>query len=310
MSFRLPQLANKSHLDTLVAKIKELKIEVVIIDPLYLCLLTGTTNVEASNLFQMGPLLREVAERCLEAGATPILVHHARKAGRQATLEPTELEDLAFAGIQEFARQWMLLSRREKYEPGTGSHRLWLESGGSAGQSGRWDVDVEEGATNETQPTHWKWQVSVRTATAGVAFQKEAKEKSKQDADAQKAKADDNAILAVLQKHDPKQEGMSLTKTRDLAGLRSDRMTRAVVRLLDDARVEKIDLAIPNGKTSTRVVDGLRMLNPKGDHDDQDRDQDLYASRSASDQDTHHPLKGGVSGSGSGQGEEPQELAD
>ena len=46
-------------------------------------------------------------------------------------------EHIAWAGFQEWARQWLLIGRRQ-YQPGSGEHRLWLNVGGSAGHSALW----------------------------------------------------------------------------------------------------------------------------------------------------------------------------
>src|SRR5207247_2102540 len=104
-------------------------------------------GASASNLYEVGPLLRRVGESCLAAGATPILVHHANKsvAKKTETQQPLDLDDLAFAGIGEYARQWLLINRRTPYMPGRGDNRLLLAVGGSAGHSGCWQVDVDEG---------------------------------------------------------------------------------------------------------------------------------------------------------------------
>ena len=75
----------------------------------------------------------------LPAGACAIvLLHHtSRGANRQRNFAPATLEDLAYSGVSEFSRQWLLLSRRSEYVPGTGRHELWFSVGGSAGHSGQ-----------------------------------------------------------------------------------------------------------------------------------------------------------------------------
>src|SRR5262249_34682913 len=154
----------------------------VIIDPLYLCLLAG--NVEgrqASNLYDMGPLLLGIAQTCLDAGATPILVHHARKQnqairGREG--EPLDLEDLAYSGVAEFARQWLLVARREEFDPEVGEHELWLSVGGSAGHAGLYGLDVREGVLDDAFGGR-QWQVIVQSATKTIQANARAKEERK-----------------------------------------------------------------------------------------------------------------------------------
>ena len=148
--FRLPRLGDPAELATLRRLIAGRGLEVLILDPLYLALLAGSREVNAANLYEVGPVLADVAACCLEAGATPILAHHARKnRDVRDRGEPLDLDDLAFAGVAEFARQWGLISRRTPYEPGSGRHELWLSVGGSAGFSGLYGVDIDEGQVDE-----------------------------------------------------------------------------------------------------------------------------------------------------------------
>ena len=88
---------------------------------------------DAGNLFVVGRYLQAISDLVRDTGVTPILCHHLRK-GVTEPHEPAELEDIAWAGFQEFTRQWLLLNRRSRYEPDQpGHHELWMNVGGSAG---------------------------------------------------------------------------------------------------------------------------------------------------------------------------------
>jgi hypothetical protein len=145
----LPRIGNAEHLEALQRLLTEKKIEVLFIDPVYLAMPGG----DAGNLFIQGELLSGVSALCQELGVTLILAHHTKR-GVVDPFQPPELEDIAWAGFSEFARQWLLIGRREKYEPGSGEHRLWMNVGGSAGHSALWAVDVSEGVRTHGQTRH------------------------------------------------------------------------------------------------------------------------------------------------------------
>ena len=72
-SFQLPRLNVDSDCEKINEFIRDNGVEVVIIDPLYLCL--GVTGNATANLFETGPVLQKFAATCLNAGATPLFVH-------------------------------------------------------------------------------------------------------------------------------------------------------------------------------------------------------------------------------------------
>lgn len=162
----LPRLDNAKHLEMLKQAIQETGAEVLFLDPCYLAM----PGADAGNLFLQGERLRSIAEICQEHAVCPILLHHLRKRAKgDHSFDPPELDELSWSGFSEFARQWWLLGRREPYEGGSGSHKLWLSIGGSAGHSALWAVDVEEGIAGAPR----RWEVSLSRPEEARAVKKE-----------------------------------------------------------------------------------------------------------------------------------------
>src|SRR5262249_34947284 len=157
------------------------------------------------------------ARACLDAGATPILAHHTTKpAGR--TCEPLDLCDLAYAGIQEFAAQWLLYSRREPYLAGTGQHKLWLNAGGPCGQGGLLGINIEEGQPGEPLGGR-RWNAGVIPAHQELAERKDKADRKKDDKRREQKRKQEAAYMKALDRLDPKKQGAGQTRVRDAAGM-------------------------------------------------------------------------------------------
>ncbi len=282
-SVELPQLGVAEQVLDLVEQVVEFGIEVLFIDPLYLCFLAGVSagEVSASNFYQTGPLFKELSARLLAVGCTPILVHHYKLTRADHYAEP-QLDDLAYSGIQEFVRQWILLGRREKYQPGTGIHRLWLSAGGSVGHGGLWAVDIDEGQQGEDF-TGRKWDVTVQPA--GDVRRHESEEKADRQREKQERKDtdDDTRLLAAVDKLATPERAAPYTQARDLARLNSAQMLRAVARLVERHALQEATVMVSTGRGGKvqREVRGLRR--PKRSDGETARTDgtggsDLYAS--------------------------------
>ena len=244
-SDQLPQFASPAHMEALRRFLMNDELEVIIIDPAYLCV----GEADHGNLFAMGERLQGIARACGETGATLILAHHNRKTGKADPFSAPELEDIAWSGFQEFARQWLLVGRREPYEPGSGEHRLWLSAGGSAGHSDLWAVDIAEG-TRKTEGGRF-WQVNVMPATearqSADTRQAEAKQKRTAERRAAELESDRAAIVKIMGKLNGPE---TKTVIRDRVEFGKERFGRAFASLTEDGTIRPVELKKGRGTHS------------------------------------------------------------
>jgi hypothetical protein len=241
---RLPNLADVKDLERLRAWLKARRIAVVFLDPLYLCLLSGLgRKIQAGNRHAMGPLLKAVADTCLDAGATPVLVDHALK---HRPHNPLGLADVAWAGPAEFARQWLLTNHRQPYEAATGTSRLYLTIGGSEGHSSVWEVDIREGLLTADKDER-TWEI-LRVEPRGTA------------ATNQRAAAPDLAarVLAEVDRLSAETgKAAGYEQVRKAMGLTDRRMKAVVKRLVADKVIKEVSTRVPFGKGKEKTAKGL-----------------------------------------------------
>lgn len=233
----LPKFGNVGHATALEKFLRADGIEMLMIDPAYLCM----PGADAGNLFTQGEMLHEIAYLCEQLGITLILAHHTKKMNdRGGNCQPLCLNDIAWAGFQEFARQWWLLNRREPYEEGTGEHHLWMSIGGSAGHSALWGVDVVEGVRSDFSERAW----DVNVFHSGVVRDNDSNRKAEGV-----AASDRNAVVAALRNASGP---LSKAKIREIAKIRSDaRAKLAIEGMVENGGIATEKFKGGNGITYT-----------------------------------------------------------
>jgi AAA domain len=248
----LPRIDDIRYLTALDEFIRADDIEVLVLDPAYLCM----PGDDAGNLFKQGELLRGLAGVCQQNGVTLVLCHHTKKSITDP-FAPPELEHIAWAGFQEFARQWWLLGRRAKFEPGSGYHQLWFNVGGAAGHSALWALDIREGVYDGVTPRIWD--VTLQTASTARETAAEEREASRNVAREQKHRAKVDAakqrIVRVLQDVDKHADTKRNIQSR--AGMKGAIFDDAFFELLRAGTLIPCEIERANGKQ----YDGFRYVS-------------------------------------------------
>ena len=154
------------------------------------------------------------------------------------------------AGFGEFARQWILLGRREEYLS-DGEHRLWLNIGGSAGHGGSWALDISEGSF--TDPGGRRWGVTLRTAHDANEERRKIAEVKKAKRCAERENEQRERVLHVLAEC-PSGDTSSALKAK--ARLSGDRFNLLIASLESEGMVERCE--IKKG-SSRRHYEGWRL---------------------------------------------------
>jgi replicative DNA helicase len=241
-SFDLPKLCRPDHLTALREHIASRQYEVVIVDPLYLSLLSAENAGLAGNVYAMGAALSPVGEMGKYSGCTVCLIHHFKKIGTGDVNNPCALEDLSQSGISEWARQWILLQRRTPYTS-DGTHELWMRLGGSAGHASLNALTIDEGLLDSKTMSGRHWRVQVRSQSQAISEEKTRKAEEKATA-AEK----ENAVLSakVVEYLKTRPDGETARVMRTALGLGEAKMRGVLGALLLSATIAECQIRKTN----------------------------------------------------------------
>lgn len=230
-AFRPPQITEPEHVASLVSFIKRNRIDVLILDPAYLMLGLGD---DAKNQFVVGDVLQNLTVLQRDTGAMPVLAAHTNK--NIPTGQELQLHHIAYAGFGQWARQWLLLNRREAYNrEQPGSHRLYFSFGGSAGHAGSWAIDVEEGDIRDGR----EWHYIVRPASEAASEDAQARDDAKAERQRRKEQATyeqrRSAILRAMKRFNAAE---TESEIRTASGLSGTAFKPVWLDLVDEGTVE------------------------------------------------------------------------
>jgi hypothetical protein len=263
----LPNLNSPADLATLVQLIARYRAEVVVLDPTYFMFGADAQGrpVDMGSLVQVGRLMLTAGRLCIEAGCTPVFLHHMSKSShlqRSQQWEPMELADLTGAGFGPVARQWTLISYLEPYDPATGRCKIWLKIGGSAGHGGLHVASIDEAVFQKGAELNGRrWAVAVKSGTEAVAAANQARQAEKAKKQADQSFEDKEKLMAVL---NGLHGGETQSALQELSGVPKRRVGQALLALFQALRVAKTRVVKAAGNDQARHYDGWRSLEGVG----------------------------------------------
>lgn len=229
LSEHVPDMSRREELDRLSRTIKHYGISVLIVDPAFQMM---GKDVEAGNLISVGHLLRGLNEVCQEHGVTVVINHHLNKRIEQA--QTPNLSHLTWAGWREWTRQWVLLNRLADFDPEDGKHSLIASIGGSAGHSGNYHVEIQEGKRND--PAR-----KVRFSIKPASLAKKQNKQKQAEAKAQEYRA---TIMNLLKTHPNGKDGLTNSVIQSETGLNGTTVAATVDSLIIRGSVECLEVKI------------------------------------------------------------------
>jgi hypothetical protein len=255
----VPKLGDPFDVMALTELVERERPVCVVIDPAFLALGGGrkSRGKKSRNLFEMGELLRPLAELCESTGCAVLVVDHCRQARKVG--EPATLEDIAGSGLAEFSAQWLLVSRRRPFEIGTGHHELWLTTGSRAGDQGLWELDVDEGvagleptgeppvcgvlgAAKTPTPATRGWKTTLRNVSSLEMRTEERWVATHEDRQLRRrAIAFERQCQRTLELLSAYTQGRTARSIRDTLGMSGDRITHVLDWLIEKGQVIRIE---------------------------------------------------------------------
>jgi len=170
--------------------------QILVIDPLHNFF--GSMAKDAANTPALSVKIADLSQRLADIGCTPIFVAHTagdRNRTQQGNdYRPLNIMDLAWPGVYNAVRQYVMVSRVDAFEKETRTSRLWLNIGGSAlTDGGLFQATATEGVH------HDRWDTRVQPATVAITSKNDSRSAAKATAD----REDRERLLRYLQQQYP-----------------------------------------------------------------------------------------------------------